>query len=470
MFPDFLTTPHDEAENQKGKPKGLFLFARHGKTDEFARLRRRLFLGSIGAAAAGSGILYMIGQYATPDFLVLVAALILLGGLVVYDILSRRLWESAVSGQIQTLIRNHDRLVREVARNRSEMSVLKEGLFDTASAVEEQGKNQMPSSSIEAKMIGTIISRLAAMGKKSLPGEPLPKESVSVVKMDSAVLELQIAPPASKAPPMSELDKAMDNKFAHYSDAMILGLLEQAVQDDRIDVFVQPVVSLPQRKHRMYEVYGRIRAQTGTYLPAEHYMRLARKENLMTTVDNLLLLHCLQILRDRKEQNHETPYILNVSTETLNDTGFMGDLVTFLSQNRGMAGRLIFELPQDDIESLNTGLAPVLDGLSQLGVRFSMDRVRNGRIDINLLKNRHIRFIKFDAAWLLKEAQSNGGTLRVNRLKTQLDSAGIDLIVEKIETEKALRELLDFGIDYGQGWHFGKPDRYGAHRDGRKAA
>lgn len=317
-------------------------------------------------------------------------------------------------------------------------------------------------------MIGTIISRLAVMGKKAIPGEPLPKEQAPV-KMDAAVLELQIAPPPSKSPPMSELDQAMDSKFAHYSDAMILGLLEQAVQDDRIDVFVQPVVSLPQRKHRMYEVFGRIRAMPGTYLPAEHYMRLAQKENLMTTVDNLLLLRCLQILRDRKEQNEETPYILNVSADTLNDTGFMGDLVTFLSQNRGMASRLIFELPQEELEHLSSALVAVLDGLSQLGVRFSMDRVRSGKIDINLLKSRHVRFIKFDGAWLIKEAQSSGGSARVSRLKTQLDAAGIDLIVEKIETEKALRELLDFGIDYGQGWHFGKPDLYGTHNN-RKAA
>lgn len=465
MFPDFLTTPHNDAPS---KPKGLFLFGRHVKIDEFVRLRRRLLLGSVAAAMAGSGLLYLIGQYATPDFLVLVAALILLGGLVTYDIFSRRLWESAVSEQIQTLIRNHDRMVREVARSRSEISVLKEGLFDTAAAVEEHGKNQMPSSSVEAKMIGTIVARLSAMGKKSLPGDPLPPEQAPA-KMDATILELQIAPPPLKAPPMSALDQAMDSKFSHYSDAMILGLLEQAVQDDRIDVFVQPVVSLPQRKHRMYEVFGRIRAMTGTYLPAEHYMRLAQKENLMTTVDNLLLLRCLQILRDRKEQDSDTPYILNVSAATLNDTGFMGDLVTFLSQNRTMSSRLIFELPQEEIEGLASGLSPVLDGLSQLGVRFSMDRVRSGKIDINLLKSRHIRFIKFDAAWLLKEAQSSGGNGRINRLKTQLDAAGIDLIVEKIETDKALRELLDFRIDFGQGWYFGKPDLYGTHNN-RKVA
>lgn len=467
MFPDFLTTPHKDAADQK--PRRLFLFGRARKNDKFSRLRQQLFFGTLGAAFAGCAILYVVGQYATPDFLVLVAIMILLGGLVSYDILSRRLWEAAASEQIETLIRNHDRLVREVARNRSEISGLKEGLFDTAAAVEEQGKHQMPSSSVEAKMIGTIISNLALMGKKALPGAPLPPEETPV-KMDPRVMELQIEPPPPKAPPMSALDKAMDSKFAHYSDAMILGLLEQAVQDDRVDVFVQPVVSLPQRKHRMYEVFGRIRAMPGTYLPAEHYMAVARKENLMTAVDNLLLLRCLQMLRTRKPLPDDMPYILNISGETLNDSGFMGDLVTFLSQNKNMARHLVFELPQAELENIAASLVPVVDGLSRLGVRFSMDRVRSGKIDIPLLKSRHVRFIKFDAEWLVKEAKSQGGATRVSRLKSQLDAAGIDLIIEKVETENMLRELLDFGIDYGQGWHFGKPDLYSAIAPRHKAA
>ncbi len=216
MFPDFLTTAPNEDSGHKPafKQKGLFLFGRARQNDKFARLRQQLFMGTLAAALLGCAVLYVVGQYATPDFLVLVAIMIMLGGLVTYDILSRRLWEAAASAQIETLIRNHDRLVREVARNRSEVMGLKEGLFDTAAAVEEQGKNQMPSSSIEAKMIGTIISNLAAMGKKALPGAPLPPEDVPA-KMDARVLELQITPPPAKAPPMSALDQAMDNKFAH---------------------------------------------------------------------------------------------------------------------------------------------------------------------------------------------------------------------------------------------------------------
>jgi cyclic-di-GMP phosphodiesterase TipF (flagellum assembly factor) len=87
-----------------------------------------------------------------------------------------------------------------------------------------------------------------------------------------------------------------------------------------------------------------------------------------------------------------------------------------------------------------------------------MDRVLNRRLNIARLKAHHVRFIKLDAKWLIREGHSAGGIGRISHLKKQLDAAGIDLIVEKIESEEDLRELLDYSVDFGQGYLFAKPD------------
>ena len=60
---------------------------------------------------------------------------------------------------------------------------------------------------------------------------------------------------------------------------------------------------------------------------------------------------------------------------------------------------------------------------------------------------------------MLPEADQNEGQSadRIQALKRRLDGAGIDLIVEKIETEQMLVELLDYNIDFGQGYLFGEP-------------
>jgi cyclic-di-GMP phosphodiesterase TipF (flagellum assembly factor) len=295
-----------------------------------------------------------------------------------------------------------------------------------------------------------MIAQLEALGER-------PRISLDPPPEVAKVLELEMAPPPLRPPPLGPLEKTFVLDSGKHGKNATLQMIRHAVRTDAVDVFLQPVVGLPQRRLRMYEVLARIRTDDGLYVPASQYMALAQKENLAPAIDNMLLLRCLHLLKEQSLRHH-VPYMINITRTTLADRGFMGDLVAFLSDNRAMAARLVFELPQADIEGLDRPPLAVMDGLSRLGCRFAADRVRKRRIDIGLLKARHVRFIKIDAEWLVREGSTPFGAARVARLKKHLDAAGIDLIVEKIENEATLRALLDYDIDFGQGWLFGKPD------------
>ncbi len=407
---------------------------------------------SVSMVIISCGTILAIGYNASPEFMAIAAALVTLCGLVFYDLISRRLWETVVTQEMKKLSEYHDRVVREVARNRNDIAILKEGLSETATIVHKQGKKEaFSSNSTEARMIETIAKQLGHLG-----GEP--RSSIDS-RHDNNVMELEIAPPPSKKA-IPAYEGQHDDSFNPdtLSDADVLSSIRNAIRSDYIDVFEQPVVTLPQRKVRMIEIYARIKVAPGAYLPAGRYMELAHKENAVPAIDNLLLLRCLQMLRTEKETKSDIPYILNITTQTLNDKSFMNDLLTFLAQNRKTAGKIIFELPQDDVNNMAQTMMPIIEGLSQLGCRFSMDRVTDRRIDINVLRKLQMRFIKLDADWLLKEGSTKEGFSRILRLKKQLDAAGIDMIIEKIESEASVRELLDFTVDYGQGFLFGKPD------------
>ena len=425
--------------------------------DEKLRLKAAL------AAAGAALVLLLVGRYASLDFTLVIAALMGLCGLIAYDMTARRRWEEQVADRIEKLSGHHDRLVREVARNRNDIAALKDGFADIAATVKAKGARMPPATSIEGRMLETMVEHLEKLGDR--PRAPLEQSA-----NDEQILALEMAPPPAKAPPISALDAALNDNRAEYSDGVVVDLLHHAVQNDRIDAFLQPVVSLPQRRICMYEIYGRLRAQGGTHLPAARYMNLARSESLTPALDNMLLLRCLRMLGDKRSNLENATYILNICGGALSDSGFMNDLVAFLARNRALAKNLIFELPQAELEDAGEDLQPLLDGLSRLGCRFSVDQVRRRQISVAALKSRHIRFIKLDAAWLLQEAQMRGGVPRIHRLKKQLAAAGIDMIVEKIENEGMLRELLDFNIDYGQGWLLGKPDHIHAYRHLKKTA
>lgn len=424
--------------------------------------RRALAAGAIALAGLALFFLVALGRNSSGDFMALTGALLALCGLAAYDIFSRREWEKKTARRLQEMTAYHDRLVRETARNRTDIAIIKEGLAKLAMDAESEGRRLPASFAPEARLIQLVVERLGALGVH-------PRAEAGGGRA-TEIMQLEMTPPPVRPESSGALDDELSPDFGKFSDTVMTDLIRHAVRNDQIDVFMQPVVTLPQRRVRMMEVFARIRAGAGLYLPAQRYMPVARQESLVPAIDNLLLLRCLGLLGDPKSVEKGMVYILNISAATLHDKGFMGDLVAFLSRNRDMAARLVFEIPQRELaEAADSTLGRVLDGLARLGCRFSMDRVRNRTIDIALLKSRHIRFIKLDAAWLLSEAQSKAGFTRVSHLKKQLDAAGIDLIVEKIENEPTLRELLDFNVAFGQGYLFGKPDHMIAYKDAAAA-
>ncbi len=425
--------------------------------------QRKSLVGEVVAAALGLILALALGAVmvltqVSSDYGFVVIALAGLCGLIICDTFSRRGWERKITEQIRDNMDSHNRLVREVERNRNDIAELKDGLGETASALDAQSKRwPAAAAGIESRILKVIADRLGSLGTK-------PRGKMQIVPAGE-ILELELAPPPRRPPPENRSEQAMRAR-TNYTDETISNLVQAAVQQDKMAMFIQPVVTLPQRKVKMVEALARIRTKSGNWLHAERYMKAAANDSLLPVIDDLLLLQCLNALDDpRGGIPADVPCILNIDGSTLRNTGFMTDLTACIARNRPIASRLVLELPQAALDSLPPGVMPVLEGLSKLGCRFSMDSVRKRRIDVTRLKDLKIRFIKLDAAWLIREAALEGGEARVGRLKKQLDAAGIDLIVERIETESELRELLDYGINLGQGYLFAKPELYTLWRE-----
>ncbi len=106
----------------------------------------------------------------------------------------------------------------------------------------------------------------------------------------------------------------------------------------------------------------------------------------------------------------------------------------------------------------------VLRGLGRLGCAMSLDHVESLDMDVGDLQRHHIRFVKISAKTLMPFTRSDKGRADLHKQKRRLESNGISVIAEKIETENDVLELLDFDISYGQGHLFGRPDLEAAYR------
>lgn len=235
-----------------------------------------------------------------------------------------------------------------------------------------------------------------------------------------------------------------------------LAMLRDSLEQDRVDLYLQPIVSLPQRKRRFYECYSRVRDAEGAVLRPGTYIGPAKSAGLLTSIDNILLFRCLQLLGKLHRRDATTVFFCNLSANTLADDGFVRDIVTYMERHKELASKVVLEVAQSDLKDAPEALDGHFAKLRDAGYRFSMDGVGDLDIDMPALAAKGFRSVKVGARLLLDLIEAGQGAA-VRSLKQRLDQHGIDLIVERIESERMLLDLLDFNIDYGQGYLFGEP-------------
>ncbi|WP_176244943.1 EAL domain-containing protein [Oceanibacterium hippocampi] len=246
------------------------------------------------------------------------------------------------------------------------------------------------------------------------------------------------------------------------SESDVLNIVRWALKENRVDLYLQPVVSLPQRKIHYYEAFSRIRGPRGQIIEPGQYLKLAADAGLLPTIDNLLLFRCVQLVRRiRRGRNREQgpSFFVNISSHALADEQFFPQFTEFLELHRDLAHSMIFELSQADLIANQETVGPHLRRLFELGFAFSIDHVTRLDFDYKALAERGFQYMKIDAGALLGEADGVRSDIQMADVQQALARAGIQLIAGKVEHEDTVIGLLDVDIAFGQGYLFGRPKR-----------
>ncbi len=260
----------------------------------------------------------------------------------------------------------------------------------------------------------------------------------------------QVARPRPRALPVDP-----DGPLADMSVDDATALVRRAVGEGRMDIHLQPIVTLPQRKVRFYEVLSRLRLADGSLLMPADYMTLARQGGLMPQIDTQMVMRAVQVQRRMKGPNRDMGLFCNISPDTLADSNAARMLIAYMETNKVLAPLLVFELSQAALDNLSAEAKATMEALRALGFRFSLDQVASLRVNPGALAAAGFAFVKAPAALLVGDnGEHDIHPLDFGRL---LARHGIDLIVEKIESEQTVADVLDTDARYGQGFAFSRP-------------
>jgi len=258
--------------------------------------------------------------------------------------------------------------------------------------------------------------------------------------------ELQNTPSRASGAQRSSNDNAVSNNRAVSDPGQAIA---QAILANRIDLFVQPTVTLPNRKTVFYECLSRLRSEEGETLYPNAFLDHAARAKLIGTLDNFLLLRCVHIIRRLHRKAPLETLFLNISVASLSDPEFYEQFIDFLSSDRALADHLVLELQASDLPPIIDRIAPGLKALRDAGYRVSLDcrdwsalGQISGRFDPS--------FVKIPARHIVGAAQDSDQL-------AQLAAAGTTLIATHVEDDKTLFDLNERGVSHAQGYRIERP-------------
>ena len=378
---------------------------------------------------------------------------------VYYAVAARSHDRLETSNQLAKLARGAGDLASQLAEFGRRLNAIEDKV---ESAVERAVKTSQPLTEEVERLSGvvkalsdSVVAHDAALAEnaRKLEVEDLPGVvSVERLANPSGVARLQFAPSAARP----VLTNGKTASFARSDRDTVGATLRKAVALGEIEVHLQPVVTLPQRKLRYYEALARLKMDDGELVAADDFLSDAEAGALMPKIDYLAAARSVQIVRRLLLQKREIGLFCNLSTATLADSGF-SKFLELTDANRAIAAALVFEFTQSAVRAMGAIEHASLAALAARGFRFSMDNLTDLRVNARELNDRGFRFVKVPAALLFNRLGAVAADIRPAEFSESLGRFGIDLIADRIENENTVIDLLDYDVRFGQGVLFSPP-------------
>ncbi|SON54619.1 putative signal transduction protein [Hartmannibacter diazotrophicus] len=233
----------------------------------------------------------------------------------------------------------------------------------------------------------------------------------------------------------------------------------ESIRSERMEIHLQPIVVLPQRKVRIYEAIAVLRTRSGDMISGRALREMAEVARITPRIDTFLVVRAFQIMKRLNSRNRDVGIMTTLSLGSLLDGPFFREFQGFVAQNRTMAEFVTFEFAEPDVRQMGPIETESLAAIAELGYRFSIGSIADLRLDYQSLGERGFRYARVSADRLLGrgEREPLKGDIHPVDLAGHLARKGLELIVDQIETEAQVLDLLDYEIRLAQGNLFSAP-------------
>jgi diguanylate cyclase (GGDEF)-like protein/PAS domain S-box-containing protein len=237
--------------------------------------------------------------------------------------------------------------------------------------------------------------------------------------------------------------------------------LLQAIEQQRLMLYRQPIVSLQQDNIVHYELLIRMKDARGIIVSPGSFLPAAERYNLITQLDKWVIHKVLTHLAQHPPHPKSSGFFaINLSATSLNDVTFLQFIHNELKQLTVPTQLICFELTETAVVSSLDKASHLMKEMNKLGFRFALDNFGSGFSSFGYLKQLPIDYLKIDGKFVRDMMTDSVDRVIVESMHHIGHEMQLKTIAEWVEDDATRAILQKMGIDFAQGFSIGKPEPF----------
>ncbi len=255
----------------------------------------------------------------------------------------------------------------------------------------------------------------------------------------------------AEAPTPATLSTAFEHMVHETVDRMTR--FSETVRQDDFSVAYQPIIDLETRAIKHFEVLARFQDGRSPF----ETIRFAEQVGIIERFDLGVCLRAIKQL-EAPDCDSRLSLAVNISGKSIENALFVKCLTELLDKHRNLSGRLILEITESSELQDLVEVDRVVQAIRRRGFIVCLDDFGAGAASFQYLQALSIDYVKIDGGYVKRLGQSARDDAMMKGIVQLCRDIGIKTIAEMVETPEQASQLRAMGVEYGQGYLFGRPD------------
>lgn len=247
-----------------------------------------------------------------------------------------------------------------------------------------------------------------------------------------------------------------DDKMLARQQMGLANYLRKAIQENKLRLAFQPIVDCKTGQVGHYEALLRLIGDDGKISSAGALIPIAERMGLIDLVDHLVLDMVVKEL----EQSPQVKIAFNVSNLTTENQRWLDHFKAMLKGRPDICSRMMVEITETAAHRDLRRTAYFVTSLQELGCKVALDDFGSGYTSFRQLKALSVDYIKIDGSFVHDLLDNPDNRFFVKTLLEFTKCFNLKAVAECVENAETAKLLMDLGVDYMQGYYFGRPENY----------